>query len=484
MKLTSHLFRAFLEQTLLPFDSAACLTGDGEIVDLHYETLADIGTLGAAAQTVTKYFPLQMGDVVLLNDPYSGGTTLSMMTLITPLLTQHAHLPSLYLAVRTGFRPQMTISKTLDEEGLRIPPTPIVQKRQLNQMILQAMTAHPLCPEGLAQRLESVLHVIWKRVDCFQILLKKNSGFCHRGIIKENLKQSRDLLAKILSELPSGEERVETKLDSGELIRLRLELSPEGVNFDFAGTSASQRICLTDAATFGTCFGAFSAFLHRRIPIDSGTFSMFNVTTPLGSLLNAKYPSPTYKGMTDGTSQVAGTVITALSNIIPERKVSASAQTSSQISIEFDNGKKFFDSLPGGVGASSSADGSDAIHYWTRNSLRNSVQEIESLFPLLIHQIGLRKNSGGKGQFKGGKGLTKEYELLGNAKLQWNLQQRKNPPKGQQGAQDGEPPEIIIERKSGSKEQVEKDEGSIHIFTGDKLIVSSAGGGGFGKTAV
>jgi N-methylhydantoinase B len=481
MKVGGNLFRVFLAQTLSPFDSAACLTGDGDILDLHYETLADIGTLGAAAQTVTKYFPLQMGDVVLLNDPYSGGTTLSMMTLVTPLLIHHPQIPTLYLAVRTGFRPQMTISKTLDEEGLRIPPTPIAQNRNLNQMIISAMTAHPLCPEGLPGRLEAVLQLMWKRIDSFQFLLKKSPTFCHRNLIKENLKQSKDLLTKLLAELPTGEDKVETRLDSGELIRLRLELTHESIHFDFAGTSASRRICLTDAATFGTCFGAFSIFLHRRIPINSGTFSLFNVTTPLGSLLNAKYPSPTYKGMTDGTSQIAGTVINALSNIIPERKVSASAQTSSQISLEFENGKKFFDSLPGGVGASNQADGADAIHYWTRNSLRNSVQEIESLFPILIHQIGLRKSSGGKGQFKGGKGLTKEYEMLASAKFQWNLQQRKNPPKGLQGAQDGEPPEIMIERKTGAKEKIESDEGLIHVFAGDKLIVSSAGGGGFGR---
>jgi len=285
----------------------------------------------------------------------------------------------------------------------------------------------------------------------------------------------------MLNELPTGEEKVEAKLDSGEVIKLKIELTNESIQFDFAGTSSSQRICLTDSATFGCCFGSFSAFLKKKIPMNSGTFSIFQVTTPLGSMLNAKYPSPTYKGMTDGTSQVAGLVLQGLSEIFPKQRVSASAQTSSQISLEFENGKKFFDSLPGGVGASSSNDGADAIHFWTRNKLRNSVQEIETLFPLTIHQIGLKKGSGGKGKFKGGKGLTKEFELLSNALLQWNMQQRKTPPKGQQGAHDGEPPEIIIHRKSGETENIEKDEGSIALKKGDRIVVSSAGGGGFGK---
>ncbi|MFN7262917.1 MAG: hydantoinase B/oxoprolinase family protein, partial [Pseudobdellovibrionaceae bacterium] len=61
-------------------DSSALLGPDHQTLGLRYETLADIGTLGVAAQTVVKYFSLEEGDVVLLNDPYSGGSTLSMMT--------------------------------------------------------------------------------------------------------------------------------------------------------------------------------------------------------------------------------------------------------------------------------------------------------------------------------------------------------------------------------------------------------------------
>jgi N-methylhydantoinase B/oxoprolinase/acetone carboxylase alpha subunit len=72
----TDLFKLFLAQTLAPFESAACITNEGEVLDVKYETLADIGTLGTAATTITKYFPLKMGDVVILNDPYSGGTTL------------------------------------------------------------------------------------------------------------------------------------------------------------------------------------------------------------------------------------------------------------------------------------------------------------------------------------------------------------------------------------------------------------------------
>ncbi|GIL18771.1 MAG: N-methylhydantoinase B [Oligoflexia bacterium] len=479
--LQTNLFRIFLDETLSPFDSAACLTAEGEILDIKYETLADIGTLGQGAQTVMKYFPIQMGDVVILNDPYSGGSVLSTMTLITPLILGHNQVPDLYLAIRTGFRPQLVISKTLDEEGLRIPPTPLIQGRQINQAILDAMASHPLCPEGLKERLEIVLKKLWARIDAFNDLVTKHPGLCTKAAVKSYLKNSRQVLLDILSELPSGEAKTETKLESGEVIKLRIELSHEAVQFDFAGTTNSKRLCLTDASTFGACFGAVSAYLQKPLPLNSGTFSLFHVTSPLGCLLNAKYPSPTYKGMTEGTSVVASTVIQTLSEIFHTTKVSVYTPAPTQISLEFNSGKRFFDSLPGGVGASANADGADAIHLWVRNRLQNSVQEVETRFPLLIHHIGLRKGSGGKGQHKGGCGLMKEYEILEPAKLRWSIQHRKTPLKGMKGAQAGEAAEIFIKRQNKEKEQITLDEGEVQLNPGDHLIVASAGGGGWGK---
>ncbi len=477
----SDLLKVFLQHTLAPFASAACLTGEGELLDIKYETLADVGTLGASAQTVTRYFPMQLGDVVILNDPYSGGTTLSMITIVTPLLLNHSQIPNLYLAIRTGFRPQLLLSKTLDEEGLRIPPTPIAQNRILNEMILAAISSHPLCPSGLVERIKSELVLIWKRVDCFQTLLQKNSQFSHRSVIKDYLKSSRSYFSQLLQELPAGETKIETHLESGEFIRLRLDLSAEAICFDFSGTSTSQRLCLTDSATFGACFGAVAAFLQKPIPLNSGSFSLLHVTTPLGSFLNAKYPSPTFKGMTEGTSQVAGAILQALGEIVPQKKFSASAQTPTQISLEFLNGQRFFDSLSGGIGASSTSHGADAVPFWQRISLRNSIQEIETLFPLFITQVCLRKNSGGQGQFHGGDGLTKDYVVQKEAKLRWIMQHRKNPPKGLKGALDGTPPEIRIERMDGSQEILDRTEGEALVSVGDKISVSSAGGGGYGK---
>lgn len=466
-----------MQEFLRPFDASGLVTQDGDVLALKYETLADIGTLGIAANTVVKYFPLNEGDIVLLNDPYSGGSVLSSLSLITPL---HSASSSIYWVIRTQFRPNLVLSARLEEEGLRIPPTPLVQGRQINKPVFEAILSHPQCPQGLQDRIETIVPEIFRRVDHFRRLMKKHGDLFSKANLKSYIKSSADLLSEIVAETPHGEAKVETTLDSGEVIKLKAELSQQHLSLDFSGTSPSKRVCLTDAATFGACMGAFQAFLGVNLPLNAGTFSFIDVMTPLGSLLNSKYPSPTFKGMTEGTSIVASTVVKALTEMAPSRSCSISAAAPTLVSFEFGKTKKFFDSLAGGVGASSQGDGADALQFWVRNRLRNSVEEIESSYPLVIRRIVIRQGSGGKGQHRGGNGLIKEYEVRDSAVFAWMIEQRKNTPQGLKGAQNGQPGEIIVIR-NGAKESLDLPEGSLELKKGDRVIVSTAGGGGFGK---
>ena len=237
---------------------------------------------------------------------------------------------------------------------------------------------------------------------------------------------------------------------------------------------------MTDSATFGACFGGLSAFLQKSVPFNSGSFSLLHVTSPLGCLLNAKFPSPTFRGMTEGSAQVAGTVVKTLGEIMPQRRISLSAQAPVQIGLKFQNGKRFFDTVAGGSGASAGMAGEDGVLLWVRNSLRNSVQEIESRFPLRVNGISLRAGSGGAGLFNGGNGLIKSYTVQMDCELSWLLPSKLAPFLGHAGGTSGLPPELEIHRTNGSIDLLASEEGSITLFAGDTLSVKSPGGGGFG----
>jgi len=485
--LSRDLFHQFLTQALAPFDSAAVVSGEGEILEIKYESLADIGTIGSCASTVIRYFPLRMGEAVLVNDPYSGGTTLSMLTLVTPLIRDNELSPDLFLAVRLGFRARLVFSKSLEEEGLRIPPTPIAHNRALNLLVVGAIEAHPQAPRNLRGRLESALELMWRRADTLKALLQRQSDLCSRQSIKTYLTDSRDNMFRMLSEWPTGESKSESRWESGELVRLRLELSPERILFDFAGTTTSKRICLTDAATFGTCFGAVAAFLQKPVLLNSGTLSLLQVNTPVGSLLNAKYPSPTYRGMTEGCTQIAGQVIRTLSDIVPQNRLGQAAQSPTQIALDFGSGSGagcFFDSIPGGNGASAHSDGEMAVPLWTRNGLRNSVQEIESRFPLRLECIRERLQSGGAGRFQGGSGLIKEYRVLQPATLRWLQASGAESQNGQKGGSPGLAGEILVTPPNQTPIRLAPwNEGEMKLEPNSVVSVQTAGGGGYGPNS-
>lgn len=475
LKSHDHLLIKIFESICEGYDSAAILDRKGQVFHLKYETLADLGTLSPAAQTALKYFPLGMGDLVILNDPYSGGTVLSTVSLVTALNE------NLILIARQGFRPRLSFAQKLDEEGLRIPPTPLATHRHIAQPILEAMSEHPLAPESFKGRLQHFCDKVFATVQKFTHIDSLHGKLLQPTQLEAHLERTRKRMLEILGDEAQGEARTDSELSSGEMVKVHLELHADGIKVNFSGTKTSRRMCLTDSATFGAVLGALLAFLQKPIPINAGLLSLIQVESPLGCFLNAKYPSPTFLGMTEGTSFVAQTVLRALKALSPKNEVAEPATLPLMLNFDFGQGRSFFENLPGGSGATSQQEGCDAVHFWVRNRLEPSVEEIERRFPILIRKFGVHAKSGGQGQLRGGHGMTKEYELLAPATLSYLCAQEKMARRGLKGGLDGLAAEIFMVTAKGEKKLITQPQGQIELVAGDKIFVNSSGGGGFGK---
>ena len=452
----------YFKGILRSWESACLMTREGELLGLHYETLSDVGTLPQAGQVALKYLKVLPGDLVVLNDPFSGGNLLSNLTLIYGM---EAASEGLILVVRTGFRARLHLGDKLDEEGLRIPPTPLAQKGVLMEPLLKALVEHPDAPQGAENRIRSAF--------------QKMRSFSQRSSPpdiswKDYLSETKREFIHVLSEVPQGETKVEQKLESGEVLRLRLEVKQGSVLFDFSGTSPSKKLGLTDSATHGACLGALGAFFQQRLPLTSSVFDLLHVSAPLGSWLNSKYPTSTFRGMTDGVHRVAHLVWQALSALATQAPVASSPASPTWISLEFSE-TRFFDSLPSGVGAHVKNEGASALHLWIRSALTNSVEQIESKLPLRILQAAPRTGSGGSGAFRGGEGLSKIYEILAPAKFQWL--QFPSAARGQNGGEPGQTASIKI----NAKEILTSETGQLDLPAGSRIEVLTAGGGGYGK---
>ncbi|MEZ0393136.1 MAG: hydantoinase B/oxoprolinase family protein [Pseudobdellovibrionaceae bacterium] len=470
-----------IQETLSPFGSAALLNSEGQILGMKYETLPDIGTFQPFVETVRKYFKIQEGDAALSNDPYSGGTILSVMTLVTPIQIGEQ---TLFLAVRTRFKPRLAHAKKLEDEGLRIPPTPIASQRKINEAILKAIASHPQAPAGLSNRLEETFQKLWRSVDLFKSWILKNPNLLTKNSQKNFLQETKSRIQKKLAELPHGEHRLDLNFETGELIRLHTELKSDEVHFDFTGTSNSKRLFLTNMVTYGTCMGAVLSFLGEDFLLNEGIFSLINVSTPEDCFLNAKYPSPAFEGVAEASSLLASAVVQSLSAISSSRSMGLNGAIPTVLSFEFDSGKIYFDAVAGGAGATAEANGLDGFFFWSLHKLQPSIEEIERLYPLIVLQSGVRQGSGGKGKMTGGNGVLRETEILENCTLKWLLGHQNTQIKGLKGAVSGQVSEILIHKKNGDKINLSESHGEMPLEKGDRVVAASAGGGGFGKINV
>ena len=207
---------------------------------------------------------------------------------------------------------------------------------------------------------------------------------------------------------------------------------------------------------------------------------MLNFHSSTGSWLASRESN--WKGLHDGTALIASTLVRGLSQMIPSRDASLSAFDAPKIGLQFADGRFFFDSLPGGSGATSLSRGHDASSIWVRSNLANSVELIEERFPLRVESIGLRADSAGKGRHAGGLGLTKELLLMAPAKMTWTMEQERTRAQGSYGGSPGMPPELLIVIQDQSKAKSLKGHGELELREGDRIIMKSAGGGGWGTS--
>jgi N-methylhydantoinase B len=381
------------------------------------------------------------------------------------------------------FQPKMAGAKKLEDEGLRIPPTPLVTNSQLNEPILMAISSHPQSPQNFEDRVRQILQTLNSRAALIKAWGRKQGGCFSKAVQKTFIAETRNQMQAIISELASGENRLDLNFETGELIRLKTEIKAGEIHFDFSGSSQSKRIFTTNHTTHGSCVGAVLSFLGQDFAINEGALSVITVTTPQDCLLNAQFPAPIFEGLAEVCSVLASGITQSLAEITSTKTMGLNGSIPTILSFEFSPQKTLLQMLPGGTGASKESPGLDSFYLWSTNKASQSIEDIERNFPVLFRESSIRANSGGKGQYLGGNGMIQEIEVLADCSVKWLLGHRHLQPKGLKGAQAGLSSEIYKISQTGEKINLSQSNGSASLLKGDRIIAMSAGGGGFGKSA-
>jgi 5-oxoprolinase (ATP-hydrolysing) len=443
-------------------------------------------------RAVVKKIKMEPGDVIITNHPHYGGSHLPDVTLISPVFDDESMLVG-YVANRAhhaelggitpGSFPAHAVN--LQEEGVIIPPTYLVRKGEAQwKTVRKILTTGPWptrAPDENMADLNGALASIYTGNDGLQALCR-NNGTGKVEIYMEKLQSySAVCLTDTFGVMEENAWFAEEKMDDGYVIRVKINQTGKRIRFDFTGTSPVHpgNLNATFAILNSAVIYVLRLMIDQDIPLNEGIMRNVEIITPV-NFLNPDFPDNPQKcpavvgGNTETSQRVVDTLIKALG-------LAACSQGTMNNLIFGNEGFGFYETIGGGTGAGPGFDGADAVHQHMTNTRITDPEIMEFRYPVKVIQMAVRKGSGGTGKRHGGDGIVREILFEEPVTLNLLGQHRKIPPYGLAGGGAGRVAEQYIVRKNGKREKlVGNDE--VHLQPGDRIVIKTPGGGGYGRT--
>ncbi|MBC7349516.1 MAG: hydantoinase B/oxoprolinase family protein [Candidatus Aminicenantes bacterium] len=476
--------------------SCALFTRLGETFAQGSHIPVHLGAMPLSVQAALQAVEFRPGDVVILNDPYRGGTHLPDITCIQPyfiddnlcfLVANRAHHSDV-----GGLTPgSMPLATEIFQEGVIIPPLKLYQRGRLNEEVLSLFLANVRTPE---ERRGDILAQVAANSRGARRLGEMLNRY---GLEKLTLyaDQIQDYTEKILratiKSIPDGRYEFEDFLDDDGLsprpVRIRVTLTIRGdeawVDFSGSADQVAGSVNANFAVTYSAVLYVFRSLVEEDIPFNTGLMKPVHIIAPEGSVVNATFPSALAGGNVETSQRIVDVLLGALALAIPDRVPAASQGTMNNVACGGFNPRTrtsfaYYETIGGGLGASATHHGLSGVHCHMTNSLNTPIEALENYLPLKIRRYSLRKNSGGRGRRWGGDGLIREYQFLVPVNLTIISDRRKLKPYGLAGGQPGRAGINLLIRKRRRKILASKV--NLKLEAGDILIIETPGGGGYG----
>lgn len=492
---TSAVLHQLFSSSLAALGKSALMLPEGNTLFTSQGlAAADIATLPQAAAICHRYLNLQDGDLAISNDPMSGGTTLSEFTLVIGVVlkppgTKTKKLPEipLLLARRISFASPFPVDmrepSKVDNEGVRVPPTPISGKdKSLNKDLLTAIASHPMAPAGFFDRCSAAFSELQTAAAGLRRLASVPGSLFTREHFEAYIEDSSRVFDMLMTRLPLGTAIVSHVFPTGEVLKLKLSVTEDHVIFDFTGTEPSGRYALTELATFSACFAATASAFGANLPMNAGSFQHVQISTPLKTIVSAPPGLGTHRGMTEGVAAVCRLARKAFAQLNQNFRVAESADLCGNYQLVFGENRRLDLSTPPGSAATAISHGSDGGTPWAPTTLiLQQLSSIETAFPLTFIAAGTRAESGGKGKTRGGNGTRIHLRIEQPCEFRWLDTNLQNSFAGIDGAHAGQQGSLQVFQK-GDWVHIETTSGSMNLDTGAEIHIQSAGGGGFGAS--
>jgi len=475
------------------FDEQGRTVAQGDHLPVH------LGAMPLSVLSAIEHVALEPGDTVMLNDPYCGGTHLPDITLVSPVYVGGRRRPAFFVANRAHHSDvggiaagSMALATEIFQEGIIIPPVKLVRRGRIDRDILNLVLANVRTPEEREGDLTAQLAA--NRIGERRLI--EIAGKYGLGKVKDYMSHLQDysetMMRQAIEEIPDGEYRFADGLDddgtNGAPIRIRVAVRIKGssAEVDFSGTDPQTRgsVNANFAITLSATMYVFRSIIRGDVPYNSGLLRPIRLIAPEGSLVNALRPAAVAAGNVETSQRITDVLLGALAEAIPERIPAASSGTMNNLTfggIHPATGKPFayYETIGGGMGASPERDGLSGVHTHMTNTRNTPIEALEHDLPIRLVRYSLRKGSGGKGKFRGGDGIVREFEFLAPAEVNILSERRRFSPYGLAGGEPGKRGKNILIR--GRKTIFLSGKTSLRVNRGERIVIETPGGGGHGK---
>ena len=479
--------------------SCAVFDARGEMVAQAAHIPVHLGSMPLSVQAAVAARPMRPGEMVMLNDPFAGGTHLPDVTLVAPAFAPGEATPRFYVANRAhhadigGMSPgSMPLSDSLYQEGLVIPPVTVVRGGEVVRDVMDMVLANVRTPaerEGdfAAQIMANATGV--RRLGELMAAHGADTACAYAEALND---YAEAVMRAAIKDIPDGRYAFADALDDDG--REARDI-PVAVVLDIAGDSARLDFCASGdqvpggvnavrAITLSAVLYVFRCLAGRDIPANAGCMRPIEVLTRPGSVLDARRPAAVAGGNVETSQRVVDAVLGALAQALPGVVPAASQGTMNNTAMgghDPRTGRAFayYETLAGGSGAWAGGPGESAVHTHMTNTLNTPVEALEYAYPLRMREYSIRRGSGGRGRHQGGDGLVREVELLADCEITV-LSERRT--RGPWGLADGHPgtPGLNTLTTNGTP-RIMPSKFHARARKHDRLRIETPGGGGFGK---
>lgn len=481
--------------------SSAVFDRSGQIIAMGDDMPVHLGSMPMSVRACLDKLTLASGDIAILNDPYDGGTHLPDITLVMPVFVTDSESAAFFVANRAhhadvgGTYPgSMGLCREIWQEGVRIPPVKLVESGAINHALLALLLNNVRTPaerEGDLTAQIGACRIGLERV--LELIQKYGLARVERNATAL-LDHSERLMNSELETFPEGAFTAEDFLDNDGItnqpVKIRLTIKTEPahgritVDFSESAPQVTGSLNAVAAITYSATFYVLRCLLPEEAAATAGLMRPVNLLLGDKTVVNASSPAAVAGGNVETSQRIVDVLFRALAQVLPDRIPAASSGTMNNLTIggidpRSGESYAYYETIAGGSGARPGSDGVAGVHTHMTNSLNTPIEALEYAYPFRVRQYGYRKNSGGAGRYRGGDGIVREIELLGDAQVTLLSERRVFAPYGLHGGGEGSRGRAILIENGRETELPGKC--NIQSRAGAILRIETPGGGGWGE---